>query len=406
VNSPRVPARLAPLGCGLLVAGLLLSACEEASAKRKKRRAAREGAQEAESPTPGGGTCKAPAPKDARLAEGLELYLAGDWRAAREPLLAWAGAPEADRDPAAGRGYYSLGYALTALRSPQQATAWYDRAEPLLSRAAAEEPTLEDLYYLSSLHRNRQQPGLQLEVVSRALQLLDAGTLCPVPDADDHFRAARLMAFAGRDEERRQHLEKAVELYAAGQGRVTAYHALALHELGEQARRDGDLDAWETRMRRAAELDPTIPGVHRSLGLALLKRGATEEAAEYWRRHWRQERGGGNGLVYAVRILQSHVLYRKRFGDEHRIDNLAEHTKEALEQNAIYEAGRVARLRQELAAEPAEEEATKKRLEHDLAHYRMVQLLTEYVARDQDLQEFALQNGLLPAIHGAGLPRR
>ena len=50
------------------------------------------------------------------------------------------------------------------------------------------------------------------------------------------------------------------------------------HNLGFAYREDGDLEAAETRYRRAIELDPEYPRAHANLGVALLSRGAWEDA--------------------------------------------------------------------------------------------------------------------------------
>lgn len=388
----------------LVSAGLLLASCEDADAARKNRDKKKKAA--VETPVPGAGNCKAPAPASADLAAGLELYLVGDWRGALEPLAAWGNSEDSASDPAAGRGFYSLGFASTATRQERHAQGWYDRAEPLLEASAEQAPNLEDLYYLASLYRTLNDPAKQLATVSKTLSLIESGQVCPATDGDDDFRISRLLSFAGRDEDRRSRLEQAVQKYAQGQGKVASYHALALQELGERARQEGDLARWEELLTQAAALDPSIPNVHRNLGLAKLKRGAMAEAAEYWRLNWRKERNDGNSLIYAVRILLAAVTLEKRFGDEHRIENLEAYTKDALEQNSVFEARKMATMASKLAGELEDEEEKAARLEHDVAHYRFVQFLTQYVSDENDLQEFALQNGLLPAIHGTGLPKR
>ena len=231
--------RLAACLHGLLAASLLLvCSCEDAGAGREKNKK-KDAASPVAALVAGAGNCKAPAPVDERLAKGLALYLEGEWQSALAPLQAWSGSEGADRDPAAGRGYYSLGYALTATRRPQLADAWNAKAEPLLASSAETSPNLEDLYYLASLHRTRRETGKQLDTVSKALALLEAGTLCPATDGDDDFRVARLLSFAGREAEKAARLEQAVAKYARGLGRVVSYRALALQELGEAARQIG-----------------------------------------------------------------------------------------------------------------------------------------------------------------------
>ena len=269
-----------PVLVALLSAGLLLVSCDEADAGKKKREKKKAKAAAA-APVPGSGNCKAAAPASAQLAAGLDMYLLGDWRGALGPLAEWGNSDEAASDPAAGRGFYSLGYAYAATRQNRHSAGWYDRSEPLLAKSAEETPNLEDLYYLSSLYRTRNDPAKQLAVVSKTLGLIEGGQVCAATDGDDDFRISRLLSFAGRNDERRARLEQAVEKYAKGQGRVASYHALALQELGEHARRTGDVATWEKNLRLAAGLDPAIPNVHRSIGLAMLKRGAIAEAGEY-----------------------------------------------------------------------------------------------------------------------------
>ncbi len=158
----------------------------------------------------------------------------------------------------------------------------------------------------------------------------------------------------------------------------------------------------------AARLDPTIPGVNRLAGLALLRAGRYEEAAQHWRKTWRREGEAGNMLIYAIPVANDMARHRARFGTEHVIADLAGYTLPAIEQNAVMEGMRFLQL-------DAEERDAKTRgapfppekaLERDIADYRMNQFLAEYVSRGEDLQELALQKGLLPAIHHRDMPAR
>jgi tetratricopeptide (TPR) repeat protein len=350
--------------------------------------------------------CKEPAPKDPALVAGLDHYLAGRWGDAVTSLKSWAETAGADSEPAAGRGFYSLAYALVQSGQRQAAGTWFGKAQPVLEAPPSDgRPgiSLEADYYLASLHENRGDAAAQLQVVARALRELEAGTLCPDPDGDDLFRQARLMGFAGRQAEKVKLLERAEAAYAAGSGAVTTYRVLLHQELGRAARDAGDVAAWERHFTAAAALDPKTAGVHLGLGLAKLRQGDVKGAADHWRRTWRLERQNGNALVYAVAVLDKVVRHRGALGEAHRITNLADYTMPALEENALQRGRELARAVEALAAAgtppPAELEAQR-----TVADYEMAQFLTEMIARGADIQEFALRSGLVGAIMARDLP--
>lgn len=352
--------------------------------------------------------CQAPAPEHPDLVAGLALYDEGQWAEAADRLGTWASGEGAETDPAAARGLYCLSYALNASRQSTAASAAADRALALLVRRARSGGSLEELYYLAALQSARNEIAAQLSIVSRVMREHEAGRLCPSPDGDDLFRLARLYGWANRAEREIEFLRRSQEAHAEGRGSIGAYRSLGAKELGEALLSAGDAAAAATHLRAAAELDRTIPGVHRLLGMALIAQGELKAAADHWRRNWRHERQGGNDLLYVVRVLDDNVRYQRRFGTEHAIEGLTEHTLPALEQNAVLEARTFLTLTQETAAarERGEELPPEKATARDVADYRMNQFLLEYVRRGEDLAEFALQNGLLAAIHHRSLPRR
>ena len=142
-------------------------------------------------------------------------------------------------------------------------------------------------------------------------------------------------------------------------------------------------------------------GVHRSVGVAMLRMDDVASARTYWTKNRRFEKQNGNGLNYTLFVLIDILRYRKQLGDEHRIANLTEYTVSALEKNAAYEGRRAVEARAalaqaEAAGQPEPEGMAQTLLEAD---YRMNQFLMEFAARGQQVQELALQQGLLPAIH-------
>lgn len=353
-------------------------------------------------------TCKEPAPVDADLVAGLEAYAKADWKLAANTLAAWAAKPGAEADPAASRGLYSLAFAQRSIGDAAGVAASLARVEPLLRARTESQPTLEAWYYLQGVGQMRGDTTAQLTAVSGALKAIEAG-LCPERDGDDWFRIARLHSFAGNGEAKSEALRASSEAYGRQPEGAPAspYRALVEKELGDAAVTSNDLESAANHLAAAAKLDPSIPGVHRQLGLVYLKRGDIESASRHWRSNWRREREGGNAFMYALPVMNKILAYQQEPGME-PLTGLSQFTVPALEQNARSEAQDFLVLQQEIAV--ATEAGTpvepEKLARMKAAEYRCLQFLLEYVTRGQDLQEFALQNGLLPVIHGKGLPKR
>ena len=398
--TPRATAWIA-LAC------LCMTAFPVAAAKDKSGRKKKADAPAAARSASSRG-CKEPAPRDPDLVAGLQAYGKGDWASAATSLGTWAAKPGAETDPAAARGMYALAYSQRATQAPA-AAATLQRAEPLLVARTQEEPTLEAWYYLQGLQQMKGDKPAQLAAISAAFQALDAGQLCAARDGDDWFRVARMSEIAGDQEKRSEGLHRASEAYEAApeSGAASPYRAMVEKELGDAALQSNDLEAAEKHLAIAARLDPSIPDVHRDLGLVQLRRGHLDDALQNWRTTWRLERNNGNGFLYAIPVMMKVSAYRAMPGME-PLTGLSQFTVPALETNATSEARALEALQQEKAAAeaagtplPPEKEAQIRQ-----AEYRCLQYLLEYVTRGQDLQEFALQNGLLQVIHGKSLPTR
>jgi hypothetical protein len=352
--------------------------------------------------------CKEPAPRDPDLVAGLTAYAAANWAGAATSLGTWAARPEAEKDPAAARGMYALAYSLRATGSTAAAEAALARAQPLLEARTQSNPTLEAWYYLQGLHQMKGDEPAQLAAISSALQALEGGRLCAERDGDDWFRIARMNAIAGDKVKQSESLNAASAAYEkAPQATASPYRAMVEKDLGEAALTSNDLASAEKHLAAAAKLDPTIPGVHRQLGLVYLRRGNVEAAATHWRRNWKNETQNGNAFMYAIPVMQKILAFRAKPGME-PLTGLSQFTVPALEQNAISEAKIFGTLQQEKAAAQAAGTPFPPGKEAELAaaEYRSLQYMLEYVTRGEDLQEFALQNGLLPIIHGRSLPSR
>jgi len=403
---PRtIPRRV--VAC-LLASALAASPAIAAKDKpgRKDRKASSDGkSKDAAKSTAG---CKEPSPLDPELVAGLAAHARASWKESSTHLSAWAATPNAESDPAAARGMYALAFAQRQLGGQAAAQAASDRALPLLQARVAQSPTLEGFYYLQGLQQAREDRTGQLGTIAEGIRQVESGTLCVGRDPDDNFRLARLYEFAGNNQRQHELLAEAAAGYArADAASPSPYRALTEKALGDAAAASGDPAGALAHLRIAAELDPAIPGVHRALGLALLRQGEADEAIAYWAKHWQLERQNGNELMYVLPVLQRLVAHRKAFGTQQVISDLSAYTIPALEQNAIVEARAMAEIAARHAealpaGQPAPADVTT---EWDVADYRMVQFLTEYVLRGQDLQEFAVQNGLIASIHGRGLPR-
>lgn len=398
----RLPAALVLFA---LVSGLAVPA--EAAKKDRKKEPRK--AQDQAAPAPAKG-CKEPAPVNAQLAAGLASYVAGRWDEAAATLLAWSETPDADKDPAAARGFYALSYALRTARGPSAGLPALNRARPLLEARTKADPTLEAWYYLQGLHQMTSDQAAQLTAVSTAIRSVEAGEICATRDGDDWFRLARLYGFAGNEAKKSECMRAAGEAFSKlpADAPASPYRPLVEKELGDAALRSNDLPAAEEHLAMAAKLDPTIPGVHKQLGLVMLQRGKIQAAADHWRRTWKIERDGGNGFMYALPVMNKVLAYRALKDFEEPLTGLSQFSIPALEQNAITEGKQFLTLRadQENAIKENVPFPDEKVKQMKSAEYKCLQYLLEYVTRGSDLQEFALQNGLLPVIHGRDLPTR
>ena len=373
----------------------------EDAGKKRDRKAKQDAKAPAADPT-----CKEPAPKDPDLVAGLAAYGESRWADAVTSLSAFAAKPDAEKDPAVARGLYTLGYAARATGKTAVAEAATARAEPLLVAKLASAPTLEAAYYLQAIYQLRNDTSRQLAVISQALKDIDAGTLCTKPDADDMFRHARMLGFAGNRAGQMTLLRDVVKAYAATDAK-SPYRAYAEYELGSDSLDRGDVPAAVEHLGQAARLDATLAGVHAAYGRALLQAGRLADAARWWRDNWRNERENGNGLIYGIPVIDTVLKLQPTVGDQ-GVRDIATYLVPSLETNAEHEAKAYLDLvekRNTAAGDPAKftaEDATAL----DVAHYRMAQFMVEYIARGGDLQEFALQHQLLPAIHSKDLKMR
>ena len=397
-----------PVAVSLVVTSCLMIASAHAGSEKPGRKSPRGKNSSATAATPVAPdlSCKEPAAVDPGLIAGLAAYNAGKWPEAFTGLSAWAARPEAETDPAAGRGLYSLSYAARVAGNLPAADKAAQRAEPLLRARIATAHSVEGAYYLQAIYQMRGDEASQLGVISATLKAVDAGTTCKRPGADDLFRIARMRGFAGNRSEQLADLEKAAAMYAADPT-PSPYRAITEREIG-QARLDaGDVAGGVEHLAAAARLEPTMSGVHRAYGIALIKAGKLAEASEWWKTNWRNERDNGNSLIYAIPVLESVVRLQPRLAAS-GIQGLSDYTTQALELNSEVEAKRYL----EIAAKRAEARkaggdlAPDDALAIDVAELRMSQLLVAYVAQGMDLQEFALQKGLLPAILRRELPKR
>lgn len=398
-------ARITHLVAACLLLSPLAAPARERKAKGEKpSRSERSGRHSvATKPDP---SCKEPPAIDADLAAGLLAYTEGRWPDAVTSLAAWAEKPEAEKDPGAARGLYCLGYAARTTGSPGVSDRAMNRAEPVLKSRMATAPTLEAAYYLQAIYQVRGDQAMQLAVISSALKDVGDGKLCAKPDADDLFRLARLHAFAGARAEQVATLELASAAYAKA-GAPSHYRAVTEKDLGDARLAAGDATSAASHFHLAATLDPNIPGVHRAYGIALVRDGRLKDASDWWRNNWRRERDDGNSLIYAIPTLDKVLRLKPIVGDK-GVQDLAAYTTVALETNCEVEARRFL----ELAGKRGEARASggdlaaEDAVAIDVAELRMAQFMVEYVARGGNLQELALQKGLLPAIHHRDLPTR
>jgi len=331
--------------------------------------------------------CKEPMAADAKLAEGLRLYEGGNWRASYDQLARWAKAPDAAKDPAAGRGFYALSYALRMSGKPLEAAPWTAQAQAALERVTESERSIEGFYYLASIADSRQASDEVARLAKRAI----AEGACGSPDGDDLFRLARLNVFAGNADEGTRLMTLAAEALAAGKGRVVTYQPLAHSSLAAELVAQKKHAEALTHLRKAADLDPSLPRIHRAVGLTMLRLGDVAGAGAYWRAEARPA-VDGDDIDDATLLLERVVSARSADGAAAAASDLATLERAALDQRAretsaawldlSRKAGRSQRSPEVVAAER-----------------RVLDVMMEYLQRGENVTRIVQANGVTRLLH-------
>jgi tetratricopeptide (TPR) repeat protein len=334
--------------------------------------------------------CKEPAATDDRLAAGLRLYEQGDWRGSLDPLTRWAKGPDAASDAAAGRGYYALAYALRMSGRPLEAAPWSAEARTVLTPHYEQSLSLEGFYYLASIADSRQARDEAKLVAKHALH--DDGA-CPSPDGDDLFRLARLNAYAGNDDEATRLMTLAVEAFAAGRGHVKAYEPLAHASLAADLVASKKYAEALVHLRAAAELDPSMPRIHRAVGLTMLRLGDVAGAASYWREHATPE-VDGDDIGDAGLLLDRIVATRAADGAPPAAAGLSGLDRAALDQRAREACAAWLDLSRKAGRSSGSGDAAAD------AERAVLDVLLEYVERGENVARVAQDNGVTKVLHG------
>ncbi len=153
--------------------------------------------------------------------EGARLYERGDYEAA-QPLLEKA----VQKGVKDGETYYQLAYLYNLKNFPDKAREFQAKAEPLLAkRAASDEGTVKDAYYLTALYASLQRSTEMRQAAQEGIKKFGNRTDL---QGEDLFRLGRLYQFAADSAGAAATYRKAVEALGRDKDANPVLHALAL----------------------------------------------------------------------------------------------------------------------------------------------------------------------------------
>ncbi len=222
------------------------------------------------------------APDGAALAaEGDELYRRGVYAEALKKFEAAM---------AAGRTTPAILYKAAtcygqALGDREKELELKKSAVPLLEKElTGGGGSVESHYYLAAIYLNDlKDPAKGLDVARRGVELAKRSQGAPAGPAETEFRVGRLYSFLGNEEAAATHYQRFLEAAERGPGPANRdAMKQAVSSLGAHRMRSGDYAAAAKAYERLLEMDPLADPIRHQLGVAHLRAGNHEKAAEVW----------------------------------------------------------------------------------------------------------------------------
>lgn len=186
-----------------------------------------------------------------------------------------------------GELFYQAAYCYRAVREDMDnARLYFEKAVPLLEEKikGAGKSDLESYYYLSAIYLNEVRNPDRLQAVAReATDGLDAGRIPKPKTAEAFFQAGRLYGFAQKRDLAVKNYEQAIALLekAPGGAKGTIYMH-CLQASGDVAMEQKDWARAAGHYGRILAADPSREEMRIPLALALFRGGKEEEAAKVW----------------------------------------------------------------------------------------------------------------------------
>lgn len=222
------------------------------------------------------------APEGAALvAEGDQLYRSGAYAEALKKFEAVM---------AAGKTTPAILYKAAtcygqALGDKEKELELKRRAVPLLEKElAGGDGSVEAHYYLAAIYLNDlNDPAKGIDAARRGVALAERSKGAPAGPVETEFRVGRLHSFLGNEKAAAAHYQRFLDAAERGPGpadRAALKHAIS--SLGAHGMRSGDHAAAAKAYERLLEMDPLADQVRHQLGIAHLRAGDHERAAQVW----------------------------------------------------------------------------------------------------------------------------
>jgi tetratricopeptide (TPR) repeat protein len=328
------------------------------------------------------------------LARALELYDAGQYAAAGKILERIDAAGDLD-----GPMLYRLSFCRGQTGDPQGQRATLERAVETLRAEVVGAPTLEPSFYLSNALRNLGRRPEAREAAVVAVERIGQGDWSPGDDPVEAFRAAKLYADLGRQDDAATWYRKALEGFEADPEAYPVYIRWSRGYLADLAAGTSDYEAAEAELTALSEIGEPGQAEWDRLAVVRVRLGKYGEAVEAWRQAERANPAEGDRARYSWRLAamaEKLDFVPDATPDGRAIAELAQGEIEALLKE---QAARVMEITSRAAAEPLDD-AEREGLADEIETIRplFVAAALEYTARGLPIRETAFFGGFAPLI--------
>jgi len=294
---------------------------------------------------------------------------------------------------------YRLSFCFGKTGDPGSQQSTLQRAVAALSQEVQEAPTLEPAFYLANALRNLNRKPEAREVAIEAVKRIEGGDWSPKGDPVESFRAAKLYADLGRQEDAAEWYRRALEGFDAKPEAYPVYVEWSRRYLAGLASSSSDYEALEAELTALAATGQAGASDWDRLAVIRVRLGKWSAAADAWREAEKANPAEGDRARYSWRLAAMAAT----------LDSVPDETPDGgpfkdlgqgeLEELMKEQGQRVMGMVARAAAEPlSDEERKAMTAEIDAIKPVFVAACLEYTARELPIRETVFFGGYAPLI--------